>query len=79
MRRSGQTTRLIDQYVQQLFASPGERLMIVDHHEGGRDYHANKHLLTILDRRIKSEHGQEVELRVRWEDKTPLAWLNRLK
>lgn len=73
MRRSGRTTRLVDQYIQELLNCPDSFpwIEIPDHHEGGGHYEANKHLVHILLNRLRSEHGALLErcpVEVRWSD-----------
>lgn len=53
-RRTGQTTRLVDAYIQSLFK--GETVLVVDHHDFGRNYESNKYLYNKIVNRLCLEH-----------------------
>lgn len=53
LRRTGRTTRLVDQYIQDLFNNPGKWIVMQDHHDNG-----NKHLFRIINRRLAIEHQE---------------------
>ena len=78
MRRSGQTTRLIDQYIQEIYnAPPGKWIACPDHHEGGGHYAANGHLFGLLLSRMRTEHPRDAAcLSIRWERRMPFAQFN---
>lgn len=68
-RRCGNTTRQVDEWVQQLFE--GGSATIIDHaaKEGNV---ANRHAERILFERLKREHGLEVgkHSSLQWDEKT---------
>lgn len=51
MRRSGQTTRIVDKCIQELF-NKGQ-VFVLDHHDFGRSH---EYCLKVLLRRISIEH-----------------------
>lgn len=64
-RRCGNTTRQVDEWVQQLFN--GEDVYVVDHaHKEGNV--ANRHAFDILMRRLRDEHGLKLG------GHSPLVW-----
>lgn len=42
-RRTGRTTRLIDNYIQELFKN--KRIVVKDHYQNGNDIHINEFLV----------------------------------
>jgi hypothetical protein len=54
-RRSGNTTRLVDNAIQIIFE--GYNCVVRDHHEMGENRIANKRLFDIIIKRIHSEHS----------------------
>lgn len=53
-RRDGNTTRLVDNAIQILFS--GSICVVLDHHEIGRSYNANRHLFECILKRLRTEH-----------------------
>lgn len=51
--RTGRTTRLADDYIQDLFDNIGEKFVIKDHRD---DFNSNLHLCNIITSRLSSEH-----------------------
>lgn len=68
-RRCGNTTRQVDEWVQQLFEE-GSALIIDHAHVEG--YMANRNAERILFGRLKNEHGLEVgrNSNLQWDEKT---------
>ena len=54
-RRSGRTTRLVDNIIQKLFN--GKTVTIADHYMDGKDKDANNYLITKVFDRLASEHN----------------------
>lgn len=54
-RRMGNTSRLADHIIQELFK--GKTVTIRDHHQGGDHHQANEHLRRIVLRRLSFEHN----------------------
>jgi len=54
IRATGRTTRLIDNYVQELFRK--REVVLKDHHNDGEDYRANGYLATKFKDRMNLEH-----------------------
>jgi hypothetical protein len=54
LRATGRTTRLVDDYVQELFEK-GEAIL-KDHHEGGKNSMANIYISNKFKDRIRLEH-----------------------
>lgn len=61
-RMMGNTTRLVDQYIQDLFNN--KRVELKDHYENGTYEPANKYLLRIFQKRIEIEHSR---IRVKYD------------
>ena len=53
-RRTGRTTRLIDNYIQELFKN--KRIVVKDHYQNGNDIHINEFLVDSIMRRLALEH-----------------------
>lgn len=62
-RIQGNTTRLVDKYVQELFDNAGEWITVRDHHRNG-----TKWLIERLAQRMKNEHHIVIEFR-RYDEK----------
>jgi hypothetical protein len=60
MRFTGRTTRLIDNYVQELFRK--REVILKDHYKDGEDYLANSYLANRFKDRINLEH-RDVEVK----------------
>jgi len=60
---SGRTTRLVDYYVQKLFATPGEWIDIEDHAEWFAGRKATDFLMERLHNRMLAEHNIQLERR----------------
>ena len=54
-RRSGRTTRLVDDIIQRLFI--GEMVTVADHYMDGKDKYTNNNLVTKVFDRLASEHN----------------------
>lgn len=58
-RRSGQTTRMIDELIQEFFKNPGKRIALVDHFYTSQDNVAKSLSKTLIERiknRLDFEH-----------------------
>lgn len=69
MRKSGQTTRLADKYIQELFESEtvnGKACITIRDHVGTPDM--DKHLMEIILGRLQIEH-QRVKVECDWGNK----------
>lgn len=79
LKATGRTTRLIDEYVQELFnAKIGEWICPLDHFF---DYRATEWLISRLATRMKNEHGIEIEVKKHektWRIRIPIADAERL-
>lgn len=51
LRRTGRTTRLADQYIQDLFNNPGKWIVLCDHDNGNIN-----HLSNVINKRLALEH-----------------------
>lgn len=51
LRRTGRTTRLADQYIQDLFNNPGKWIVLCDHADG-----KVSHLSNVINKRLALEH-----------------------
>lgn len=59
-RASGQSTRLIDEYVQKYFSlKPGEYIEIIDHYGGEGEMRAHYGVACKVCDRLKEEHGEK--------------------
>jgi len=56
-RRIGNTTRLVDYYIQHLFNNPGDEIKIVDHYDVKP---AHRYLLDRIINRLQLEHKSRV-------------------
>ncbi len=73
-RKCGNTTRQVDEWVQQLFQSGS--ILVVDHaHRDGNA--ANQHAERVLFRRLSSEHGLEVGVNLDWDYKSRKLTLSK--
>jgi hypothetical protein len=66
-RATGRTTRLIDQYVQDIFNHPNEWQKITDHWQDMYPKRTSRHIFDKLMNRLRNEHPGE-QFEHRWTD-----------
>ena len=59
MRKTGQTTRLVNHYIQKMIDNPGQSYQIVDHYN---DVHNNAILVKCIEHRLQFEYSNKIDI-----------------
>lgn len=59
MRKTGQTTRLVNHYIQKMIDNPGQSYQIVDHYN---DVHNNSILVKRIEHRLQNEYPNNIDI-----------------
>lgn len=59
MRKTGQTTRLVNHYIQKMIDNPGQSYQIVDHYN---DVHNNSILVKRIEHRLQYEYSNDIDI-----------------